>query len=210
MTEIFNNTPKPKAFISCSLRDEDKPFIDIVEEILRQHGIEPFGTVGRYAAAPENPAETMKKNIPLADLVVIVATPRYTQRDLKTGQLTTGLSEMVHVETGMAYAMEKPVVLFVKEGTNVGNFLPNITQYVVLNGEENDLIDKYALIYALLNNAYNLIKNKWDKQTNIGFGQFFVGGLAIWGAFKIAQAIFSSLMPSEKAPIKKRSKKTKL
>jgi hypothetical protein len=162
MLEIFSDTPKPKAFISCSLRNEDKPFIDIVEEILRKHGIEPFGTVGKYTAAPENPAESMKRNIPLADLVVIIATPRYSQRDLKTGNVTSGLSEMVHVETGMAFAMEKPVVLFVKEGTNVGTFLPNITQYIILNGQENDLIDKYALIYSLLNNAYSLIKKKWD------------------------------------------------
>ena len=209
MTEVIATTPKPKAFISCSLRDEDKPFIDIVEEILRKHGIEPFGTVGKYSAAPENPAESMKKNIPQADLVVIVATPRYSQRDLKTGQITTGLSEMVHVETGMAYALDKPVVLFVKEGTNVGTFLPNITQYIILNGQKNDLIDKYALIYALLSNAYNLIKKKWDKQANVGFGQFLIGGLAIWGAYKIAQAIFSSLTSNKKAPTKRITKTTK-
>lgn len=209
MTDILTTAPKPKAFISCSLRDEDKPFIDIVEDILKKHGIEPFGTVGKYSAAPENPAESMKKNIPDADLVVIVATPRYSQRDLKSGQITTGLSEMVHVETGMAYALDKPVVLFVKEGTNVGTFLPNITQYIVLNGQKNDLIDKYALIYTLLSNAYNLIKRKWDKQANVGFGQFVIGGLAIWGAYKIAQAIFSSLTTSKRASTMKTSRSAK-
>jgi hypothetical protein len=99
---------------------------------------------------------------------------------------------MVHVETGIAYALNKPVILFVKEGTNVGTFLPNITQYIVLNGQQNDLVDKYALIYSLLNNAYELIKKVKEKQETTGFGKLVVGGLAVWGAFKIAESVFSS------------------
>lgn len=181
-----------KAFVSCSLREEDKQFIDIVEDILTKHGIQPFGTVGKYSVSPENPVETMRKNIPLADLVVIVATPRYQQKDLKTGRVTQGLSEMVHVETGMAFAMNKPVVVFVKEGTDVGTFLPNITQYVILNGHQNDLIDKYAKIYTLLNSAFQLIKQIRDKQASTGFGQLIVGALAVWGGIKIADEIFST------------------
>ncbi|MFN8335318.1 MAG: hypothetical protein U0U09_09325 [Cyclobacteriaceae bacterium] len=186
--------PVAKAFISCSLREEDKPFIDLVEEILRKHNIEPFGTVGKYSASPENIAESMRKNIPEADLIVLIATPRYLQRDLKTGNETFGLSEMVHVETGMAFALEKPVVLFVKEGTNVGTFLPNITQYIILNGEQNDLVDKYALIYTLLNNAYLLVKKMKEKRSNIGLKHLVIGGLAIWGAYKIAEAIFKAFI----------------
>jgi|GEM_PF-1795107 len=192
MTGIQTNQTLAKAFVSCSLREEDKQFIDLVEGILRKHGIQPFGTVGKYSVAPENPVETMRTNIPLADLVVIVATPRYQQTDLRTGRVTQGLSEMVHVETGMAFAMNKPVVVFVKEGTNVGTFLPNITQYITLNGHQNDLVDKYAKIYSLLNSAYLMIKKIKDQQASSGFGQFVWGALAVWGGFKIAQELFSS------------------
>jgi hypothetical protein len=201
---IQTNGTLARAFVSCSLRQEDKPFVDLVEDILRRHNIVPFGTVGRYSAAPENPAESMRKNIPVADLVVIVATPRYTQTDLRTGDVTQGLSEMVHVETGIAYALNKPVILFVKEGTNVGTFLPNITQYVVLNGQQKDLVDKYALIYSLLSNAYLLIKKIKEKQDSAGFGRLVVGGLAIWGGFKIAESIFST-KPRRRRPARKRA-----
>lgn len=199
---IQTNGALARAFVSCSLRQEDKPFIDLVENILRRHKILPFGTVGKYSAAPENPAESMRKNIPQADLVVIVATPRYTQTDLRTGQVTQGLSEMVHVETGIAFALNKPVILFVKEGTNVGTFLPNITQYVVLNGQHKDLVDKYALIYSLLSNAYILIKKIKEKQDSVGFGKLVMGGLAVWGAYKIAESIFSD-KPKKRRQTKK-------
>lgn len=207
MTTIQTPATIAKAFVSCSLREEDKQFIDLVEDILKKHGIQPFGTVGKYSVSPENPVETMKKNIPLADLVVIVATPRYKQTDLKTGRVTQGLSEMVHVETGMAFAMNKPVVVFVKEGTDVGTFLPNITQYVILNGQQNDLVDKYAKIYSLLNSAYLLIKQIRDKQASFGLGQLIWGALAVWGGIKIAEELFPT---PKKTPITRRTGQIKI
>ncbi|TAF08822.1 MAG: hypothetical protein EAZ75_10060 [Flavobacteriia bacterium] len=127
-----------KAFVSCSLRQKDEKFVNYVCRILEVHNIQAFGTVGKFSASPENPITLMNKNIPLADFVVIVATPRYIQKDLTTGIITHGLSEMVHVETGMAIAHGKPAVVFVQEGTNIGNAIPNITQYVTLNRQEND------------------------------------------------------------------------
>lgn len=183
------------AFVSCSLREEDKPFIDLVEKILDRHHIKPVGTVGKYAASPINPTKHMKQNIPLADIVVIVATPRYLQKDLQTGQASYGLSEMVHVETGMAYMAGKPVVVFVQEGTHVGNFLPNITEYIVLNGQQTDLHKKWSLINSLLGNAYNIVEKIKDHEASKEFGNFLLGGLAVIGGIKIAGDIFSANEP---------------
>ena len=141
------------AFISCSLRTEDKPFIDFVEKILIKHKIKSIGTVGKYSASPINTTVLMKSNIPLADIIVLVATPRYIQKDVHTGQISYGLSEMLHVEAGMAYMAGKPVIAFVKEGTHVGNFLPNITQYITLNGSHDELVNKWSIINSLLNSS---------------------------------------------------------
>ena len=149
-----------KAFVSCSLRKEDKPFVDFVCSILEAYHIQPFGTVGKLYAAPENTITSMNKNIEAADIVVICATPRYIQQDIQIKDVSNGLSEMIHVETGKAIAHDKPVVAFVEKGTNVGKVLPNVTQYVELTGEEGDFKDKKNLIYALLNNAYLCFKNK--------------------------------------------------
>ena len=136
---MVENTPQneyyARAFVSCSLRAEDKPFVDFICSILEAYHIKPFGTVGKFCAAPENPVVSMKENIKDADIVVICATPRYTLKDIHTSNETNGLSEMIHVETGMALSAGKPVVAFVKKGTNVGCVIPNITQYVELTGE---------------------------------------------------------------------------
>ncbi len=179
-----------RAFVSCSLRPEDENFVNYVCRILDFHNIQAFGTVGKFSASPENPIALMNKNIPLADFVVIVATPRYLQKDLATGKITHGLSEMVHVETGMAIAHGKPVVLFVQEGTHIGNALPNITQYVVLNGQRTDFDAKRKLIFSLLNNAYLFVQKIKSDNTLKSVGKVAVGGLAVYGGIKLLQAIF--------------------
>lgn len=181
-----------KAFISCSLREEDRPFIQMVERILNHYKFEPFGTVGLFSAAPMNPAEHMKENIPKADIVVIVATPRYIQKDLKTGQTSYGLSEMVHVETGMAIMANKPVIVFVQEGTSIGNFLPNVTQYITLNGSQHDLNAKQNLITSLLGNAISIVQNMKSSTFSKQAKNFGVKALAVFGGIALLHAIFSS------------------
>jgi hypothetical protein len=185
MTQTDQTNFVATAFLSCSLRPEDSPFIELVEKILIAHKIKPIGTVGKFSAAPTNTAELMKQNIPNADLVVIAATPRYLQKDIKTEQINYGLSEMVHVETGMAYMANKPVVVFVQKGTHVGNFLPNITQYITLNGEQEDLNNKWALINSLLINAYDIIRQLRDRAANESFWKALTTGFAIYGGVKL-------------------------
>ncbi len=182
-----------KAFISCSLREEDKKFIHGIEKILKRHKIEPFGTVGKYSAAPNNPAQHMKDNIPKADIVIIVATPRYFQRDIKTGEESFGLSEMLHVETGMAFMADKPVIAFVKKGTEIGSFLPKITQYIVLDETNEDLKNKWELITSLLKNAVKIAFEKRNKESAPNLWGNIKGGLAfIGGVFLVDQIFFSS------------------
>ena len=188
MTEI-DKKYVANAFISCSLREEDKSFIDFVEKILKSYKIRPFGTVGRYSASPENPVSLMKKNIPTADLIVICATPRYFQKDLHNGKISYGLPEMVHVETGMAYMANKPVVVFVKQGTDVGSFIPNITQYITLNGDYEDFKVKKRQIFSLLNNAYRLVKDIENNKDLKRLGKIALWSFAIFGGYEFFQGL---------------------
>lgn len=181
-----------RAFVSCSLRPEDENFVNYVCQILDEHNIQAFGTVGKFSASPENPITLMNKNIPISDFVVIVATPRYLQKDLTTGKVSHGLSEMVHVETGMAIAYGKPVVAFIQEGTNIGNALPNITQYITLNGQRADFDAKRKIIFSLLNNAYLFVQKLKSDKTLRTAGKVVVGGLAVYGGVKLLQAIFGN------------------
>ena len=191
MTMINQNNYVASAFVSCSLRSEDEPFVNLIEQILDRHRIKPFGTVGRHSFAHLNVSDHMRLNIPKADFVVIVATPRYIQQDLKTNEVSHGLAEMVHVETGMAFMAKKPVVVFVKEGTQLGGFLPNITEYVVLNGEKNDLKLKWPKITNLLNNTYKIIAQIKENENSKNLRNILTTGLATYGLVSILNSIFS-------------------
>ncbi len=138
-----------------------------------------------------NIAEHMRQNIPLVDFIVIVATPRYIQKDIKTGNKSLGLSEMVHVEAGMAYMAKKPVLAFVQEGTNGGNFLPNVTQYITLNGRNEDLKNKWELINDLIRNTFGIIQEIKKQVADKSFLNALTTGLAIFGGYKLFQSFNS-------------------
>lgn len=189
MNQNNQQNPIATAFLSCSLRQEDRPFVKFIEQILQAHYIKPIGTVGYYSSAPTSTAEHMKKNIPLADFVVMVATPRYIQKDINSGNSTQGISEMLHVETGMAHMADKPVVVFVQEGTNVGNFLPTITQYITLNGQQSDLEQKWPQINSLIKHSCDIVRQKKTEAQNQSLWKAFTTGLAIFGGFSLLNSM---------------------
>lgn len=175
-----------KAFVSCSLRKEDEPFVEFVERILLHCQIKPMGTVGRHSIAPVPIVEQMKKNIPLADFLVVVATPRYVQRDMANSSKSLyGLSEIIHVEAGMAYMLGKPVVVFVKQGTAVSSFLPNVTQYITLDGTVRNLQEQGHQISQLLKNAVEQIRKAKETEDQKSFWRMVRNGLAIVGGIKV-------------------------
>lgn len=188
MNEV--KTYSAKAFVSCSLRSEDEDFVNHVCSILEERNIEPYGTVGKFSASPENPTALMNKNIPDADLLVVCATPRYAQIDMTTGKKSNGMSEMIHVETGMAMAHNKPVIVFVKEGTNVGSFLPNITQYITLNETSSGYEQNDDLIDSLFNSVKSMVQKFKSSETAKKGAMLIVFCLAIYGSYHLFKRVF--------------------
>ncbi len=173
-------------FISCSLRKEDKEFIDLVSNILIHYNFNPFGTVGLYDASTDNPTVLMEKNIDKCDFVVIAATKRYQTKDThNSDKESNSLSEMIHTETGMAYAKSKPIVVFVEEGTNVGSFIPNITQYITLDKTQENLNSQINLIKFLLNDALQKVESARRNQAWKDLGNLLLKGLAAYGGLKL-------------------------
>lgn len=180
---------KATAFLSCSLRPEDIPFVDYVGRILKAHKIKPAGTVGKFYAAPENPSTSMVEQIADYDFLVVVATPRYLAKDIQNKKSTKTISEQLHAEAGIAKGLEKPVIAFIQEGTNPGNFISQITQYIILDGSKGDYQKKKKLIYSLINNTYKKIQElKGDKVLKT-IGEVVVGGLAIFGTIKLLESL---------------------
>ncbi len=195
-----------QAFISCSLRSLDRTFVELVEKIVFAQNFQPFGTVGLYDASPANPAELMRVNIPRADIIVLVATKRYFLEDVHTGKSDTGISEMLHVESGMAYALNKPIIVFIQKGASVGNFLPNVTQYFELDGTQEDLNAKWELICSLFRNAADLVRLA-KEQRNSKEMQGLVGtGFAVFGAIKLLEY----LVDDETKPVPRKRKRIPL
>jgi hypothetical protein len=157
---------RPLAFISCSTRQEDRPFVELVEAIIKRFGFRPAGTVGRHSASPRPIWEQMRDGIRSTDCVVLVATPRYIQQDIhdrkKTGR---GISELLHVEVGMAISSDRPVLAFVLEGTDVGSFLPQVIQFISLRmSDGEDLRIKWPLIANYFRSALVIIEERWRKE----------------------------------------------
>lgn len=67
---------------------------------------------------------TINTMLSQADCIVVVATPRYVQKDFHKMQAAgNGISKMLHVETGIAHGKNLPIITIVQKGTDVGTFL---------------------------------------------------------------------------------------
>jgi len=191
---MTNQIIKPKAFISCSLRQEDQQFNNFVIEIVKRFGFLPFGTVGKYAAEPKPVGQLMKENIKQADCVILIATPRYIQQDLRDKNVTgKSISEMLHVETGMAMMAGKPILAFVQDGTEVGSFLPSVVQYINLNpAKRDDMHEKWPLIANYFRSAFAMIESKWIGENKPDILSLIVAVLAVIGAATVLEKVLES------------------
>ncbi len=89
------------------------------------------------------------------------------------------MSEMLHTEVGMAVAMDRPVLAFVRKGTEVGNFLPQAVQYITLNPTDNsDLQTQWPLISNYCRSALSIIQARWLQDDRNGLLKVGIGVLA--------------------------------
>lgn len=179
------------AFLSCSLRTEDIPFVDYVARILKAYKINPVGTVGKNYAAPENPVVSMTKKIKEYDFLVVAATPRYFSKDIQNNKDSKSISEQLHAEAGIAKGLNKPVIAFIQGDTNPGNFISQITQYIILDGTIEDYNKKKKLIYSLIDNTFKKVQELKGNKKLKTIGNIVVGGLAVYGTIKLLEKLFS-------------------
>jgi len=190
----MESTVKPRAFISCSLRSEDKPFVEFVEGLVQAHGFEPFGTVGKYAASPQPPANTMRENLGSADCVVVAATPRYLQMDVSgRGEAGQAVSDMLVAEAAMAFCGRKPVLVFAQAGTDVGPFMRSITQYIGINPfSQADINANWPRIQDYFRNATAIIAANWGEERRKNIRDAVIAILAVIGACAVIYALSKS------------------
>lgn len=163
----MNHQIVPRAFVSCSLRDEDRPFVHWMFSVIRQFGFDPIGPVGLDLFAPRPISDQMTDGIRAADCLVLLATPRYLQEDIHNRARTgKGISEMLHVEVGMATMAELPVLAFVQKGTTLGGFLPSLVQYIEIDPTaQDDINTKWPHIANYFRSALVMIQKRWADES---------------------------------------------
>lgn len=185
------NIRRPEAFLSCSLRPEDRSFVNFVAKLTRAFGFIPCKTVGLYSAAPRPLWMQMRDGVASTDCVIVAAIPRYVEQDIRDkNKSRKSISEMLHVECGLAVAFHKPILVFVSEGTDVGAFLPTVTQYIELKQDRVDFRNQYPLIRSYFINAYQVIQQLWQAEDRKHQNEDLKRTLAVVGVGALIKLLF--------------------
>lgn len=112
----------PKAFLSCSLSEQDRSVATWFADVLQ--ALE-FEVLAGDMPEPRGPAEKVLDMIRGSDVVVAIL----MRRDKIEGKDAWRPPEWVENEMGMAYEAAKPVAIFVEEGVDVAGLGPLISQY---------------------------------------------------------------------------------
>lgn len=188
---MSNNVRYPTAFLSCSLRQEDRSFVNVVTRMARGFGFIPCETVGLYSAAPRPLWMQMRDGVARTDCVLVAATPRYIEQDIRDKRKSKkGISEMLHVECGLAAAFNKPILVFASEGTDVGAFLPSVSQYIEVKRNQAHFRIQYPLIRSYFTNAYQMIHNRWQLEGRDRLNENIKSGLATVGVIAVMKLLF--------------------
>lgn len=116
-------TPLYKVFVSRGLSIEDRAVGDPIVEMIREWGFQ-TATVGIEVQVPEEQVpDEVRRQIKKADGVVAIATPRFM--DALTGLWRT--FEWCHDEVGVAFGVDKPLLILMDRGTVLGGLPSYLT-----------------------------------------------------------------------------------
>ncbi len=130
----------PQCFLSGSFRSEDEDVFRWFRKLLEAMD---FNVVDAHKPEPRPPEDKVRSLIQASDVVVALLTH---QEKIENQQLWTA-PEWVLNEIGMAFAENKPVALFLEEGTRIGGLIDRIADYVTFDrrklGDASPLVVRY-------------------------------------------------------------------
>lgn len=172
-------TPIYRAFISRSVRENEKYAPDIISQFIQYWGFSPY-TVGipplkkQYSDAEL--LSEINKQIKMADVVFGIA----TKRDQLANNLHWKTFEWLHGETGIAFSKKKPILILVERGVDLSGI-----------ASKCDLIefDLYNLkkIPLFFDKIMPIIRENIKKRlgTEALFSILLLGGTFVVGGFAI-------------------------
>ena len=119
------NTTRYIAFVSRGLSEEDRIVGDTISNRIRQWNFEPK-TVGIEVSASDRHASSIIRNeIRMADILFAIATPRNYDYVYKTWRTL----EWLQAEVGIAYGINKPLILIQEESVALTALPKYLTDY---------------------------------------------------------------------------------
>jgi hypothetical protein len=100
------------AFLSCSVRDQDRPLVEAMDAFLKRRGFRCY-TIGKNVSYADTPDESIKKLIGSADCLIGLATKRLSATDIKNPNDSLNLATPYLLqETSMAFQSGIPFLIF--------------------------------------------------------------------------------------------------
>ena len=179
----FQFTPVPiyRAFISRSVREDEKYVPDIISQYIQYWGFTPY-TVGIFPLDKQYSDEELlyeiNKQIQMANVVFGIA----TRRDQLANNLHWKTFEWLQGETGIAFSKKKQILILVERGVDLSGIASkcDLIEFDLYNLEKIPLFFDKAMPIVRENIKKRLGTEALFKILLLG-GTFVVGGFAIKG-----------------------------
>ena len=196
---VLNVYPRPfyKIFISRDLRIEDRAVGDPIVEMIKEWGFETV-TIGIERHVPEEQVPiTVREEIQKCDAIIAIATPRHL--DALTGLWRT--LEWLYSETGIAYGLNKPMLILKDKRVSLGGLPSYLTTYKcapLIEFDPYNLEELRAKLAAVMPSFREWIETRRRQEFFEIIGRLIVGGLAVLGLIALPGIIGSVLGSSKK------------
>ncbi len=108
--------PRYRAFISRTIRPQESEVPDAISDVFQRWNFE-IQTVGKEIELKGRPLEqVIGESITITDIIFAIA----TKRDQLQNRLGWRTLEYLQGEVGYSYAKDKPIIVFVEEGVDLG------------------------------------------------------------------------------------------
>ena len=185
-------TPFYRVFISRGLSVEDRTIGDPIAEMIRECGFETV-TVGIEVKVPdEQVPQAVREEIKKADALIAIATPRYM--DALTGLWRT--LEWLHAEVGIAFGIEKPLLILKDKRVSLGglpSYITELKQVPIIEFDPYNLDELRMGLSTLMPKFREWIETKRRQEFFETLGKIIVEGLAVVGGIAILSGIIGAI-----------------
>lgn len=145
----------------------------------------------------EQVATRAREEIMRSEGVIAIATPRFM--DALTGTWRT--LEWLHNEVGIAYGVDKPLLILKDKRVSLGglpSYLTNLKQIPAIEFDPYNLDELKNGLSSIMPSFREWIETKRRQAFNESLGKLIVGGLAVVGFIAVISGIAGALSGSSK------------